>query len=142
MASDWGMCPLDWLTGAPASGNQVEYQDDQRHDQQDVNQPASGERGEHSESPQNYQNYKECPEHVLVPSRCMNASAGPKRQGELNRKPGQPVQCRNGESRWVRVQDVHRKWQLLHVKLINAANYLSEIDASNCAGWARGGQGF
>jgi len=68
VASKSGLQPLDLLTENPASLNQAEHQYDQRDDQQDVNQPAGGERGEHSQSPQDQQDYEQCPKHLFVPS--------------------------------------------------------------------------
>jgi len=46
----------------PASGQQVEYQDDQRQNQEKVNH-AAGNMETEAQQPQNENNYKDCPKH-------------------------------------------------------------------------------
>jgi hypothetical protein len=56
----WLACAL---SGALAPLQQVNYEDDHRHDQQDVDEPASGVGSDHAEKPEDAQNDEDCPKH-------------------------------------------------------------------------------
>ena len=62
------------LQRASSAGDQVEDEKDDRENQKDVDHAASDMESE-TEEPENEQDYKDCPEHVLPPSRI--GSAGP-----------------------------------------------------------------
>jgi hypothetical protein len=64
----------DDLERASAAGDQVEDQEDDRENQQDVDQTAGDMKSE-TEEPENEQDYKDCPKHVMPPSRIGSAVA-------------------------------------------------------------------
>jgi hypothetical protein len=49
----------------PASGQQVEDQDDYRQYQEQVNE-AAGDMEAEAQEPENHENYEQCPKHILL----------------------------------------------------------------------------
>jgi hypothetical protein len=50
---------------SPASGQQVEDQDDHRQYQEQVNEAAGNMEAE-AQEPENHKNYEQCPKHILL----------------------------------------------------------------------------
>jgi hypothetical protein len=50
-----------------ASSNQLDYQHDERKDEQDMNESAQGVRRNNPKQPQHEKDYKDCPKHRMPP---------------------------------------------------------------------------